>query len=585
MTLAGHIDPEAFSGDLPLSVDPHIPSESWRDNLDNLKHIYDILTAYIVDRCRRRLPLPSGEPDLKAIAQSSSEKEASQLLKLVFLAAIFGRFSMDFIQQLISFSEETQAQFYVILEEPEAIEGEEEVPSPQQKIPMSQDDGKATTSSENVDGKVPELFYEERIAELVAIKKELEHETTELKEQLENMHDLHTKLQKSYDNLEIQQQDTAERLDALRSGKGEQSILNIQRTKMQQQETVIATLESQMHSLREESNDLKNQTDLLRSQSEGFQQMQDDVFELKLERERLQRKANAADKYKQKLQSLQKIEDENETLKYRVTEMQRQLKQSDSDQFSNSDLRRENDEMRRLVSNIEQELADSIEAKKRAEVEKMTLEAKLQQADDQATRWHSRSEELQTFLDESLGPDSPTTPRAPKNGLYLAPSEDDLPQQNSNIGEEMSKMQVDDQNMISEEELHTILKIMKAHTQTVSNSERTSSIQEQQKLAEKIERSRATAGALTQVIDYLANPRVEFVGVKELDEGAPYKPVSPHIDDLASIYGLASQSAQSSVTSLSAASRRSSAASFHSTQSTAKPRKGSILRMLRSSGT
>jgi DNA repair exonuclease SbcCD ATPase subunit len=485
---------------------------------------------------------------------------------------------MDYIQQLISFSEETQAQFYLILEEPEAIEEGENVPSPTSETSKSQDDGNDATSSNDVEGKDRELVYEERIAELVAVNKGLEHETIELREQLENMHDLHTKLQKSYDNLEIQQQDTAERLDALRSGKGEQSMIGIQRTKMQQQETVIATLESNIHSLQDENNGLKVQSELLQSQTEGFQKMQDDMYELKLDREQLQRRANAADKYKEKLQSLREVEAENEALKHRVTELQRQLKQSDSDEFKNSDLRRENDELRRLVSNIEQSLNDSNEAKKRAEIEKMTLEAKLRQADDQATKWHSRAEDLQVLLNEHQLSGSPTTPRPASKFLNLDASDDDGPLQDIDLNEQTSEMQLDDPNVISEEELQTIVTIMKAHAQSVSNAEKTSSIQEQQKLTAKIEKSRATTQALTQVIDYLALPRVEFIGVRDLDEGSPYKPVSPHIDDLASMYGVARQSARSSVTSLSHDSRRSSLASFHSTQSNfATPRPKSML--------
>lgn len=568
------IDQDAFAGDLPSAVDTHVHSESWTDNLNNLKHIYELLTDYIIVRCRRKLPLPSGEPDLEAIARSASENDVSQLLKLVLLAAVFGRFSMDYIQQLTTLSEEAQAQFFLVLQEPE------EVPLIQPDTYKSKEDGTPTEASEDVQEKDAELIYEERIAELVAVNKSLEHDRDDYKEQLESMHDLHTNLQKNYDLLETQAQDTAERLDALRSGKGEQSMLGIQRTKMQQQETVIATLESQLSSLQDENRDLKIKSDILQGQAEGFQQMQDDLYELKLEREQLQRKANAADKYKQKLQSLQKVEEENEALKHRVTGMQRQLKESDSDQLINADLRRENEEIRSLVSNIEQELSESIEAKKRAEFEKMTLQAKLKQADDQAARWHARAEELQASQVEYSSPGSPLTPRAPSSSAFVldASEDDDLSQQDPNPGKETSRIQADDQNMISEEELQAIISIMKAHTQNASKMEKTSSFREQQKLAEKIEKSRATVKELTQVIDFLAQPRVEFVGAKNIDETSPYKPVPPHTDDLASTYGVASQSARSSITSLSAVSRRSSVASFHSFHSATTPRKRSILR-------
>lgn len=575
--MTGEIDPEAFIGDLPVTDNAEAVSEPRNDHLVNLKHIHDALAAYLVHQCCKKLPLPSGEPDLEAISKTPSAKEVTQLLKLVLLAAVFGRFSMDHIQQLMSFSEGSQAQFYLVLEEPEATEIPEEDPFTEQKASTNREDGE---SSQDVQGERTELVYEERIAELVAAEKDLKRERVELKEQLESMHDLHTKLQKSYDNLEIQHQDTAERLDALRSGKGEKSMLGIQRTKMQQQETVIATLETQLKALQDENNNLKAQSEILENRSQGFQQMQDDAFEMKLELEQLRRKANAADKYKQKLQSLQEVEKENEALKHRATEMQRQLKESDSEQFNNSDLRRENDEFRRLVANIEQELSDSNEAKKRAEFEKLTLTAKLQQADDQAKRWHTRAEELQNRLNENSAPVTPTTPRASiGQALDLASSENGSASE-SNLSEGMSKLDVDDQNMISQAEWETMLTIMRAHAQSGSNVEKTISIDEQQKLAAKIENMRVTARETSQVFDILAQPRVEFVGVRALDEESPYKAVSPHLNDVASIYGTASQSARSSVTSLSAVSRKSSVGSFHSVQAPAKARKGSSLRGL-----
>ena len=479
---------------------------------------------------------------------------------------------MDHIQKLTSLSADTQEQFYLILEEPEAYKEEQKV---QRKLDSDPDDSQDETVLDNAHEKDQDFVYEERIAELVAVNKGLEQETADLKEQLENMHDLQTRLQKSYDNLEVQHNDTAERLNALRSGKGEQSMLGIQRTKMQQQETVIATLESQINTLKEENIDLKVQTDHFRTQAQGLQPMQDQVFELKLENEQLQRKSNAADKYKQKLQSLQKVEEENERLKHRVTEMQRELKQTDSEHFNNSDLRRENDELRRLVSNIEQELSDSIEAKKRAEFEKLTLEAKAQQADEQATRWLGRAETLQRILNDNPGLDSPSTPRAAISDDLGFIVSDEEAEQDSAPSKGISDMRIEDQNMITEEELQVIISTMKAHTQHMSMTERSSSIQEQQKFAAKVEKTRAFAKELIQVIDYLALPRVEFVGAKDLDQGSPFKAVSPHIDDLASTYGVASQSARTSVTSLSTATRKSSVASFHSTHSYVNPQRAS----------
>jgi protein HOOK3 len=569
------IDFEAFPGELPSPVNENESGEGSSDHLSNLRHIYIALTTYIVQRCQRSLPLPTGEPNLEAIAWSQSEQDVAQLLKLVLLAAIFGRFSMEYIQQLTSFPEDVQAQFYLILEEPEAIEEAPEALSSTREIPSRSPDGGEVMFSEDVQARDPEIVYEERIADLVATNECLKHDTIELREQLENMHDLHTKLQKSYDNLEVQQQDTAERLTALRTGKGEQNIVSIQRTKMQQQEDVIASLEAEARNLQEQNSKLQAQTDLLSSQTEEFQHMQDELFEVKHERDQLQRKANAADKYKQKLQTLQKVEDENEALHFRVTEMQRQLKESDSDHSNISGLRLENDEFHRLVSNIEQELKDSIDAKKRAEVENITLLAKLQQADDQAARWHSKAEMLQTSLDQRADPDSPSTPRAiPSNQKSFSSLEDESAQ-GTDVSNESIDPPTDDHEVISEQEMQAIISIMRAHARHGASEEKSSTMHEQQKLATKIERCRADARESRQVIEFLAEPRFEFVGAKNLDQDLPYQVLSPITDDDTLDYS----PTHPSVSSLSATSRRSSVTSFQSTRSTASSlRKMSLLR-------
>ncbi len=153
--LADDIDPEAFSDELPSVANGQSPSGSWDDNLTNLKHIYESLTTYLIERCKRKLPLSSGEPDLKAIAQSTSEKDVIQFLKLVLLAAVFGRFSMDYIQQLISFTEDAKTQFFLILKESEALEVEEAVlPSPLEPSADAGDD-KTSPLSENGPGNKP----------------------------------------------------------------------------------------------------------------------------------------------------------------------------------------------------------------------------------------------------------------------------------------------------------------------------------------------------------------------------------------------------------------------------------------------
>jgi hypothetical protein len=74
---------------------------------------------------------------------------------------------------------------------------------------------------------------------------------------------------------------------------------------------------------------------------------------------------------------------------------------------------------------------------------------------------------------------------------------------------------------------------------------------EEKKLADKIEKTRHTAMQLIQVIDFLAQRRVELVGVKDLDSSYPFKPLNPNNeDDMASICA----SAKPSISSLACSS-------------------------------
>ena len=565
------VDPEAFTNELPFSHLNEDPLKAETEKLKNLQYVHEALREYIRDRCKRKLPLPGGEPNLEAVAQATSEQDVIQLLKLVFLAVIFGRFSMDYIQQLTSFPEEYQTQFYLILEETESLEESTSSPPSNQwitDVDASEDATSSTKDHQEDDG----LLYEKHLAELVAANKSLQTETMELKEQLESLHDEHTRLQMSYDKLESSHKDTTDRLDALRSGKAEQSMVNIQRTKMQQQETVIADFESKISSLQKDRNQFEVQNKALNSQLAEFQKVQDELFELKQERKDLERKANTVDKYRQKVKNLQKVEEENEALKHRTQEMQRELKVLDSDQLKHSDLQRANDEVRQLVSGIERELNDAVEAKKRAEVENFSLQAKLQLADRQTSKLQEKFESIQERSMEQSEAESPKTPRGPVNhSASLAVSESDHALSDEAISRSVSKPDIESQNHITEEELQLILTAMRTHTKGISRVE-DSPLLQQQKQAARIEHVAGDVKAIKKVIYSLQEPRIEFVGARNLDAEASDDGTVLRANDTISIQNIASPSYRSPVIAPSNWSRRTSAASFHSSHSVSSPK-------------
>ena len=84
-----------------------------------LKHINDALTMFLVEDCGQRLPLPSGAPDLKAIAQTSSLHHTVALLKLLVIAAINCNDRIDYLSQMQEMDQTTMQVLIAIAQEVE----------------------------------------------------------------------------------------------------------------------------------------------------------------------------------------------------------------------------------------------------------------------------------------------------------------------------------------------------------------------------------------------------------------------------------------------------------------------------------
>jgi hypothetical protein len=558
---ADHIDPQYFSKpSLSTSTDPDLQL-----SYASLEQSCSALRAYLLKRCRPsadRLPDP---PDVRLIASGQGVEDLVNLLELVMLAAFKSPNRDVYLREAQDLPKASQKLIYELIsshgDDNDDEEVDEHVGFEGSSRPVSSrgDDGVGLPVGFDAD-----LAHEERMAKVVAEKKEALRERQVYKDELEDLHDRYTSLQQTFDRTQDELKDTKDRLQSLLSGK---ERLVTYRTSQSEKDEQIAELEAKIAELEQACEALDRSKEAFRVKAEKAQSLQDAYDEIKVQNQTLRNRVNALDKYKQKAEEGRNLEERNRALEARVLDLQKQLKESDASQVSKAELRRTNDEYRQLISTIEQDRNEQHEMKMRIEHQYHTLLAEHRESLDQLARLNATNEELESRLHEYEEGHTPTTPkpRAPEVTI-LSGYDDEFAQDEAKLSQELTAtVDVDDHNYISETELRAIMAAMQARARDAEASGKSFGMAEEKRLAEKIERTRHTAKQLIQVIDFLAQPRVELVGVKDLDRSRPFKPLLPHTvdDEVARIH----TRANASVTSFA----RSSPA-----MSTATPRKSSV---------
>jgi myosin heavy subunit len=565
---ADQIDPRHFSK-------PSLPISSETDlqlSFASLEQSYKAVTTFLLKNCRHdpgRLP----PPDFRLIASGEGLEDLINLLELVILAAFKGANRNIYAKDIQDLPEATQKLIFELIASHSDDDDDEE-----QQDENAGSEGSSQPASSRGDDRIDlpigfdaDLAREERLLKLVAERKEAQQEKQVYRDQLSDLHSRYTSLQQSFERTQDELKDTKDRLQTLLSGRDPQSSY---RSSQPEKDEQIAELEAKLSELEEANEALNRSKEVFRVKAEKSQSLQDDYDEIKQQNASLRNRVNALDKYKQKAEEGRNLEDRNRVLEAKVADLQKQLKESDSSLVSIVELRRTNDEYRQLLSTIEQDRNEQHEMKMRIELQYHTLVAEHRESVDQLARQNATNEELESRLHEYEEGHTPTTtkPRAPES-TTLSGYDEDFAQDEAKLSQEFTMVDVDDQNYISEVELRAIMAAMQAQARDAGTSGKSFSIAEEKKLADKIEKTRHTAKQLIQVIDFLAQPRVELVGVKDLDSSLPFKPLPPNIeDDVASVYASANASitslARSSVTSLAlsaAALRKPSAASVRST--------------------
>ena len=385
------VDPQYFLDELP----ERSPGSNWVGRWQNLKHVHKHLVSYIRHKSEDQLPPGlDPEPDLQAIAEKAAVRDTNNLLKLLLIGAISSPNAETYVHTLQRLSTSTQEGLKDIIEE--AQNGQHE--------PLYNDDDDGKEGEEDGAGGSnkkreipvdPELQFEERVGKVLAENDRLGNEKRELEKALEDLRGRLERLQENNDTLQNRLASTEDRLVTLKSGKGEFGLNGkALENRAQQQEDLIASQEAKIAVTQDEVDRLQMSLESLRVKSQRFQKLQDDYDELKIERDQILRKANAAEKYRQKLQAGQDLERESQTLKNQVKDLQQQLKEADSQYRWSAERDRELEEYRKLLPHIEQDRHEIQNLKKELEFNNHALTERLRDANEQHERDDSFISEL-----------------------------------------------------------------------------------------------------------------------------------------------------------------------------------------------
>ncbi|KAK2873438.1 hypothetical protein FQN49_002379 [Arthroderma sp. PD_2] len=391
------IDPHEFLGVLPESS----PEDHWVLRWQNLKHLHKLLLNYIRNRYDGEIPAGlSTDPDLKSIAETASTKETNRLLKLFLMAAIRSPGAESYIERMVQLSTATQEGLKGIIEEAQ---------NPTQdrldQINYEQDEYKARRDV----AMDPELQFEERVGKLLVENDKLSNEKKQLEKDIQDFHRKDVRLREANEVLQDKLNITEDRLARLKSGKADIGP-NFKGYEHRTQD-IIAAQETKLTAAQDEIDGLRISLETLRVKNQKYQTLQDEYDEIKIERDQLARKANAAEKYRQKLQASQDYEKENQVLKNKVKDLQQHLKESDTLQRVSAARETEVENYRRLVARVEQDRHEIQDLKKKLEFDNHALSERLLGAEEQRTRDEDTIGRLQERIRELEGLNSPASPR------------------------------------------------------------------------------------------------------------------------------------------------------------------------------
>lgn len=368
-----------------------------------------------------------------------------------------------------------------------------------------------------------DLAYEERLAKVIADSQKLVHEKIGLQRHIDELNARYGTLHERHDRLQEELNETNSRLGAVLSGRTGDDGKSVQA----KSEALIASLEARVLEYEGDLDGLRKQNEVLKIKAERVQKLQDDYDEIKIERDNLSRKANAAEKYRLKLEASQDLEKENASLKTKIGDLQGQLRTSDTKTASSGNLAREVEEYRRMLPAIEQDRHELNEMKKRVEFEFHMLQARYSESEEQLRRSRQEVEDLQGRLremDESteIGPALVNINAGDAvNERDLETEEADYAAAEARLAEALRRSEptaeadgdgdtkpvieldlsgLDAENGVSEDELRAIMSAMRAQMAAGTSAERETGMKTQKRMVIMLEKVRTRNIALVEQI-------------------------------------------------------------------------------------
>lgn len=361
----------------------------------NLKFIYRAVTGYIRDVCAT-LEEPEREmvPDLKSIAMGgqSAEREMVVLLKVVLRAAFSSEVSNERMGRMVlglgpETAKHIAAAMAAMEEDPADVR---ETESEEQEAERVEDESPQTMRDTPVDRDFG-LEEEEKLIQAHRIIKQLEASNAKAATELEGLRREKNLLEEAFESF---------RYDVESQGQttGQDEAYKALQVKADRDRDYIAELESEVESTRNTAQSQERQLERLKTDSDGRQELRDELQLLRAEKEDLVQKSRANENLKKKIQTLQDQENRNISLRDDLRAAQEQLQSLDSLREQVSALQKANTENMNLIANGEQEIFDQKTTRKRLEHEYKVLLQKWEGAKDRQSRDHEIITELENQL-------------------------------------------------------------------------------------------------------------------------------------------------------------------------------------------
>ncbi|RDW69161.1 putative microtubule binding protein HOOK3 [Aspergillus mulundensis] len=364
------IDPERF----PDVTDPK------KSNLENLITIHGRLQYNILD-LRKSEGWPRGldpEPNLIEFAENNSARDAEKLLKLVFFAATItakGNTASyetygDAIQKLDSSTQESLQDFLENVEE-----GQYEL---------------------------DDLARESRESQLVKTIEELKQENSVLREKYFAKEQRLMELEYAEENYKSEVEFLKERIDVLKSGKGE---FGFSKRDLDQKTEEIAALEEQLFIASEQNSQLSSRIDELLREAKDYQAVRD---KLDIEKNNyVNANRNAKFAAEQKSKEIEMLQSRNQNLESEKKELKKQVMEYDVQaQKLNDQLR----ECNNALARSERENRELSLTKGNVDLDNEELRRRVEGAEKEIHELKGRIGELEGIDDEYSGTPRSRTP-------------------------------------------------------------------------------------------------------------------------------------------------------------------------------